>query len=278
MATHASACAMGAPHTLCDRRNPQKKNKEKGKSRAAKPIPLSFCFFGGFVSRLSVARALSLALSVFPRQWRRCLTRRPFFFSPLFVSGFGFVPVFLFGSPTTGESGPQPEGAAVVAASVSLFLFVPRRQGGLVVCLAGAHAKPFEGEKEGKSTGKETGRVRNMGPTARREASVRWACAVVALCTIGAAAATLVEDFVAPAVRPGGVEARALRNAMDGACFVALATGAARLFTRRAGSGWRAPAGSMAAAAAAGALAPDYMQASPWSLALFCGCALVGVY
>lgn len=104
---------------------------------------------------------------------------------------------------------------------------------------------------------------------------MRWTCALVALCMISAAAATLVDDFVAPA---GGPETRALRNALDGACFVALATGAARLFTRRVGSGWRAPAGSMAAAAAAGALAPDYMQASPWSLALFCGCALIGVY
>ncbi|AGO82335.1 hypothetical protein pdul_cds_326 [Pandoravirus dulcis] len=117
-----------------------------------------------------------------------------------------------------------------------------------------------------------------MGPTTRMEASVRWACALVALCTIGAAAAALVDDFAAPAGGLAGAETRALRNALDGACFVALATGVARLFTRRAGSGWRAPAGSMAAAAAAGALAPDYMQASPWSLALFCGCALVGVY
>lgn len=121
--------------------------------------------------------------------------------------------------------------------------------------------------------------VCDMGPATRREAGIRWASALVALCMIGAAAAAaLVDDFATPAAGLTGAETRVLRNALDGACFVALATGVARLFMRRAGSGWRAPAGSMAAAAAAGALAPDYMQASPWSLALFCGCALVGVY
>lgn len=119
-----------------------------------------------------------------------------------------------------------------------------------------------------------------MGLTTQREAAIRWICALAALCMagVGAAAAAAVGDLGASPIALAGDEARIVRNALDGACFVALVTGAARLFVRRVGSGWRAPAGSMAAAAAAGALAPDYMQASPWSLALFCGCALVGAY
>ncbi|ATE82152.1 hypothetical protein psal_cds_279 [Pandoravirus salinus] len=142
-----------------------------------------------------------------------------------------------------------------------------------------ARAKPSKGRKEEKAQGKESRRTRDMGPTMRREAGVRWAGALVALCMIGAAAAVaIVDDLAAPAVGFTDAEARLLRNALDGACFVALAIGVARLFMRSARSGWQAPAGSMAAAAAAGALAPDYMQASPWSLALFCGCALVGAY
>jgi hypothetical protein len=106
-----------------------------------------------------------------------------------------------------------------------------------------------------------------------------WLCALVALCAMHVGDAAMAgNELLESLVVLADSEGRTLRNAIDGACFVALATGVVRLIASGTGSGWRVPAGSMAAAAAAGALVPRYMQASPWSLAVFSGCALVGFY
>lgn len=102
-------------------------------------------------------------------------------------------------------------------------------------------------------------------------AHARWVCtAAVVLWLAGTG------DAMAAASSDSIMASRAVRGALDGACFVAFVAASMRLAMQRAGCSWQRPAQSIVAAAAAGALVPSSMQATPWSLALFCGCALVG--
>ncbi|AVK76903.1 hypothetical protein pmac_cds_215 [Pandoravirus macleodensis] len=99
----------------------------------------------------------------------------------------------------------------------------------------------------------------------------RWVCtAAVVLWLAGTG------DAMTATSADSAMASRAVRGALDGACFVAFVAASARLAMQRVGCNWQSPARSIVAAAAAGALVPSSMQATPLSLALFCGCALVG--
>ncbi|AVK75839.1 hypothetical protein pneo_cds_232 [Pandoravirus neocaledonia] len=102
-------------------------------------------------------------------------------------------------------------------------------------------------------------------------ARARWLCAAAVVVWLAGTG-----DAMSAVSSANGMASRAVRGALDGACFVAFMAASVRLALQRAGCSWQSPTRSIIAAAAAGALVPSSMQATPWSLALFCGCALVG--
>lgn len=144
--------------------------------------------------------------------------------------------------------------------------------------VTGCAARPKRPKKEGKTTGKERRRTHaayRMGQAIKTAAlarvHARWVCtAAVVLWLAGTG------DAVTATSADSVMASRAVRGALDGACFVAFVAASARLAMQRVGCDWKGPARSIVAAAAAGALVPSSMQATPLSLALFCGCALVG--
>ena len=105
-----------------------------------------------------------------------------------------------------------------------------------------------------------------------RQSAWTW----VILCIAGivtTAAAAVVSTPLSSSSSSSGP--RAVRGALDGVCFVATTIGLARLVVS-ANPHWRGVACSVTAAAAAGAFISGHVIASPWPLAIFCGCALVG--
>nr|UDO47792.1 hypothetical protein [Pandoravirus massiliensis] len=127
----------------------------------------------------------------------------------------------------------------------------------------------LEGKRERTPTAYRMGEATKTSTLARTHA--RWVCAAAVVLWLAG-----TSDAMTAVAADGLMASRAVRGALDGACFVAFVAASLRIAMQRVGCGWRVPTGSIAAAAAAGALVPDSMQATPWSLALFCGCALVG--